>query len=426
MKTEPEEIWVKQLTESISPPLSERTRQRALQGMAQVGPRPGCRRRRLMVMATAALAALVALGFVPVPMGRAAGALERALAAAERARTVHIIGTSRDWQDERWQSVDGFNLLRNTREGKLFRFYLYDPDNHLSYHYISGSKKAYEDYLPSLRGVAPSIDLWGSPEKIKQSLDIFEQGLTNKKLSEYHEQSLWGEALNVVEITGELKADGVWHDSPCHAGDKIKRKVEIEPETGYARSMEDYLYQNGRWQLKYQRQYEWNKPVPAPETYQTWLIPPPGTLLTRGNWWKERDEKVIAVERTRDFEMTLHSLDVNRQGVVFLSLSRARLVNCRVPLNDDNVPDIKVEARDNTGRNYTRSNEIKGLWVLMLLPDNSESFKAAKSMTLKVYPYSNDPAGLLSDQFVIFKDVPLPPRQSGDDLVAETQEKIQY
>jgi hypothetical protein len=432
MKTELEEIWVKQLTESISPPLSERTRQRALQGMAQVGPRPGYRRRRLMVMATAALAALVALGFVPVPMGNAPGALAQAIAAAEKARTVHVSGMAQQgYFDKReiWLGDEGYRLFADWSKGTLKELSLQVPAENLFYSYDASTHQAEEFYRPRPKAGASVPLYWGNPDSIARTLKSAEKSLADSTLSEYREGSIWGGDTKIIEITGKITGTGTVICGPQYrAGDKVKIKLAVDPKSGYARSEEEYIYRNQEWQSNYRAEYEWNVSLPGPEVYGKLMVPPPGTLLTRWDWWKEREDRAIATEKNDDWEITLHALDVNCKGKVFVSLSRTRSADSRVPSNY-NASFIKIEATDNVGGSYVQSSQcgvIADSWILILLPDNPKLSVEAKNITLKIYTYPNDPTGQLKDEFVSFKAIPLPPRQSGDDLVAESLEKIQY
>jgi|GEM_PF-6317128 len=432
MKTEPEEVWIKQLTENISPALSEQARERALQGMAQVGARPKSRRKRLLVIATAALVALAALGFVPVPLGSAPGAWAQAIAAAEKAQTVHILGTSRRGDfDKReiWLGRKGFRYFAEWSQGKLRYFSLRDPENNLSYNYYAKARQAYENYLPKPKsGIDMSLGL-GSPEGIARSLKFAEQALSERSLSEYRKRNLWGGETKIIEIVGEIKNRGTVINGPHYrAGDKVKVIIVTDAKTGHARSEREYVYKKQQWQLEYQAKYEWNVNLPGPETYRKLMVPPPGTLLTRSNWWENRANQAISITKNQDWEITLHALDINKRGEIFLSISRARRPDGRVP-QKYNSGWIKVEARDNTGGNYTQASRcsvVMDHWIFSLLPNNPGKMPVPHSITMTIFPYSHDPTGKLKDEFVVLKDIPLSPRQNGDNLVVEAIKKIQY
>jgi len=409
-------------------------RARALEAMADARPRRVIRRARPAAVAIAAAALLVGLGFVPFPAGSAKGALGRALAAVERATTVHMRAhawTSKGEFDlERWVSEDGFSRterweneelveLRVT-EGERVLFYSVSPEE--------GKAHALETFLPANRYKEPAVfagrsylaGLFQSLEWLARDLGVTPPDV---KVTEQRERSLWGGAVDVVEaewtVQGSLHISGVDYRD----GDTVKIRAEIDPETDRLISMAQYRFE-GTWEPRYRAEYEWDVELPEAGEFR----PPKGTELRRDTWWEERADEILAAGTTADWEVVLHSIDVNRRGDLALSLHRAPRPESPMSRWQNGAVAWDVEAVDDAGVAYRYASG--GPWHSYLLVGygtatlvRAQEEGNARTVTVTIHPY---PQGETAEQSVTFRGVPLPPRQDVDDPIAEAVEVIQY
>jgi len=404
---------------------------RALEAMREV--QPAARRPWRWAFVVAGAMALFGLGFVPIPMGAAPGALDRALAAAEEATTVHVVEMR--WTDEgetvieEWYSNEGFwrrDILndghpRNTeisvgpwklsvtpdgmRASETFTpTKLHPPDpfdrSHLE------RQLALIRYLSSWRG-EPAPDI---------------------SITERTEASVWGRPVDIFEAqwTVTSSPDG-WSGLGTHypKGTQVLMEAEIDPRTGQLLSVREYWLNGRHWEQTYEGVYEWNVEI-SEELQQVELTR--GATLTRYKWWESRAEQVLAQADTRDWTVTLHAIDIQHGGDVVLSLSRVETPDSEMPLVYNHAPPLVVEAVGSAGDQYEQQNYYScynarhsGYWTTTLKPLKPHAYPRA--MTLTIWPYPGSPS---EDQFVTFKDIPLPPRHDTDDLFAAETEVIQY
>jgi hypothetical protein len=448
-----------EIIEQAAAPLSPQLRERALGAMAACRPARARPRLRLVAVAAFAVAALVGVGFVPFPAGSAKGAWNRALAAVERAASVHVVacgleqgrlgGPREKLVREDWASEDGFSRMERRKDGELRSVRITDEDRVLRYD--ADWHRAHESYLPPLPPAAKAKSEWpiwqvlavGAPPGFFLSMGY--------GIKEWRETSLWGGAVDVVEAE---KAEHSPRDGKPYGW---KRRWVIDPSTGLPLSVEHYTLDGDRWvQTYWTETIEWNAEVP--ESAREDFEPPPGTTLRRNTYWKEHADTVVATAATRDWTVTLHGIDVGRRGDISLGLSRWPAPNGAIS-QDQEWPDsnvsIKVEAVDDTGARYK---QYKGFsyvnfrWTTRL--DRERPVGPGdnpQTITLTIRPYFcprcvegvgfNSPAPemiqralrdvarlsrLSLDQLDTIRDLPLPPRQASDDPMARYQEEIQY
>ena len=409
-------------------------RARALEGMAAVGPARGLSRR--WVIAAVGAAVLFGLGFVPIPMGKAPGALARAMAMASQATTVHMTGhgwTARgEFDVERWVTDDGFSRQEkwvndelvelNITHGDRVLLYFVDPE--------TGAASATEAFLPTNRyklGELPAAEGKSYLARMFHSFEVLAGDLgiapPDIEMTERRERSLWGGLLDVVEaeftVKGTMSISGVSYMD----GDMVRIKAEVDPETNRLLSMAQYRFE-GVWGPTYRAEYEWDVDLPEGGEFR----PPKGTKLTRCTWWEKRADQVLAVGTTKDWEVVLHCIDVNRRGDLVLSLHRAPRSESTMSRWQNGSVAWKVEAVDDAGVGYhvvargpQSSYFLVGYGRASLQREWEEGIP--RSVTLTIYPY---PQGKTTDQSVTFRNIPLPPRQNVDDLCAAEMEVIQY
>ncbi len=397
----------------------------------------GRAKRRWVAIGAGAAVLLVALGFVPFPAGDANGALRRAMAMAGQAATVHMSG--RGWgseggfDSERWLSEDGFSRDEVWKHGKLVELQMARGDWTLFCQFTEedGLVHASEFFDPLERhrraGVIPrrlsgpglsqftAEAFFGSFRRLAEAMEIAPPDMT---IVERRKRTLWGGPVDVVEA--ELTIEGGSHIGGVDYsdGDTVRIRAEVDPDTGRLLSMAQDKFE-GVWEPRYRAEYEWD--VEIPESIREFR-PPEGTILERHSWWETRAEQVLAKAATDDWEVTLHAVDLNRDGDIALSLSRTtsrRWYNAGTP--------IRVEAAGCGGERYAQYNGYGtseycgvGYWTTRL--DREESGRDPKTVTLTIYPHPRVSEG----QSVTFHDLPLPPRRDVDDVFEAETERIRY
>jgi len=422
----------KTVCEGAGEPRGE-VRARAMEAMAIVRPTRGLSRR--LVIAAVGVAALVGLGFVPIPIGKAPGALERAMAAAEQAATVHIF--TRIWTDEgetvrdEWLSEQGLRRWENWDDGELTWLQLavgpwevmYTPGQNGR---TAAAEEIYDPCYLHPADMPDRAEFEGRFEWLRQVAQLFGRPQPEVQLREYREASLWGATVDVVEAELTTQKDQPFcFGGPYDEGTQILVVAEMDPATSRLFSVREYKLEGRRWQQTYEATYEWD--VEIPDDLRQFELPA-GTKLTRHTWWENRAEQALAQADTRDWTVTLHAIDINLSGDVVLSLSRVETPDSEMPSVYNSAPPLVVEAVGSAGEQYSQDNRFgcynarhSGYWTTTLKPAKPNSYP--RSITLTIWPYPESPS---EDQSVTFYNIPLPPRQNVDDLFAAETEVIQY
>jgi len=398
-------------------------RERAVSAMTAVQPaRP---QRRWVAIVAAAVVVAAGLGFVPIPRGRTKGVLGRAMAAAERARTVHFHrwidgGTNREVVDQIWMAEDGFLRSESYEDGRLANVKLFAQAWWTDYRPGTEAKpgSAYVFYNPCLRHPLPMP----TRDQFLREVEIMRYVADQRKLpapeirmQERRETSLWGGEIVVVEVevvqqSGETRPLGLNYQP----ADIKAFRAEIDPRTNELFSERQYKVSNGARTLVYEATYDWN--VEIPEGLRR-LDLPARTVVTREDQWSSRVEQVLATDRVSDWQVTLHAVDVDRNGKLALGLSRVLSPEAKPRVFNSATP-IEVEIAGDGGERYRRDagtacygapNASYEVW--MFRPEDPS--RTPRTLTLTVYPYNQ---GLYEGQSVTWRDVPLPPRQEIEDV----------
>jgi len=236
--------------------------------------RPLGKPRRRVAVCALAVVALIGLGFVPIPAGKAKGVLARALAAAEGVTTVHVTeftasGNSR-LESDSWYSADGFEHRETRQDGELVevsvqegpwrrRWTYTDPQHH--------KPVAWESFSPI--APPPTNVRWMAQQDRSGILSLYERLQTEPRISvslrEWQEYSLWGGRVDMAEIEGTVKADVSLESGQYAAGVRVRWTAEIDPATKRLISVRHYGWQDG-WQLFSEQRYEWDVEI-APELH---------------------------------------------------------------------------------------------------------------------------------------------------------------
>ena len=404
--------------------------------------------RRLVAVAAGVLVVLIGLGFVPFPMGSAKGALDRALATTENATTVHVrswiaapesgrtgwgeaaVEGDRIAMDE-WVSESEEGFYRRERRSKSgYSLTLAVGAWELTYgEEETQPTHAVEMYDPCYLHAADVLDRAQFQRKFETLYYLADwrgKPRPEVEFAEHREASLWGGYVDVVEA--RMTADRDWpfvFSGPYAVGDTVLVVAEIDAASDRLLSVREYRLQGNRRQQTYEATYEWD--VEIPDELRSVDLPA-GTKVDRLSWWETRAEQAVAQEDTRDWTVTLHSVDVNRNGDVLLSLSRVMTADSQMPSVYNSALPLVVEARGTGGERYTQDNGYgcfnarhSGYWTTTLKPANAES--RPRSVTLTIWPYKESPS---EDQSVTFRNIPVPPREDVDDVMAASTEVIQY
>ena len=379
--------------------------------------------------------AMIGLGFVPIPMGKAPGALARAMAMASQATTVHIVGrawvSGQESSTETWASDDGFYRSDTTSPRDLHEVYLRRGPMVLMYWVEDGQQYAGGGFDPCLL----QSDAAGLPAATKSYIQVFcesfkamqeQLGLPSPdvRITERRERSLWGGERDIVQadlITkGESNISGVHYDE----GSRIRIGAEIDPTTSRILHMTQEAFE-GTWERRYEADYEWDVEIPS---HVREFTPPSGTKLVRHLWWQQRAGQTLAEGQTADWDVVLHAVDVGRSGNVVLSLERRLKADSALSRNMNSGVPLRVEGVGSNGKGYAQrrvfscfNDSVVGYWTTTLTPGNPNAHP--RTITLTVWPY---PKGASEDQSITFNNIPLPSRQNAEDPHAAATEVIQY
>jgi hypothetical protein len=393
---------VARLLDKAQIPMTEQWHTRVLAGVAKASPaRP--RRRRWTVALAGLAVVLVGLGFVPLPAGSAKGAFGRALALVNESPGVHVTGRIwgplGEWRFEQWFTRGGFKRFDLSDGEQVVLCSLYDPgvrrirpkwrDIHSV---LATINRNTERTLPDLRGVwsaAPLIgpladayhaeredivpylmtrthgkeptsrDFWQRIEEQKKTLQV--------RVEERQHYSVWGGKRAIADIYGHRR-EGAHVEvlilgnlmgsiyTSLGPGDDVWVHMEADTETGAILALQQYKRVEGRWKLVYCVDSIESGVEIGEEARNPAL--PEHHVEAEDTWWGERLQQTVAVGDSEDWRVTLHSLEANREGEVFLTLSREpRTEVTRNTFDQEGRPvpphrTLWLEARDDLGTRY--------------------------------------------------------------------------
>jgi hypothetical protein len=412
---EPAEKELGELLETArpAPPLSEGWEERAVGGMA--ARRRPARSRRWIAVTVGAAVALFGVGFVPMPMGQAKGALDRAVAALEGTTGLYIryraFGQDRETVRDFWQAPGGLVRYDTWEDGRLVSAMISGPDMNVVYSAESKAAQVFDSPPPWAEPPPGAGKLWWmNPGGL--GLVGFLRGQPGVTVTERQERSLWGGEVNVIEMT--LPEDG----------GATKRRWETDPATGRLLSEKMWRETDGDWSLiQESEEVQWGEP---PE--ETWeFVPPKGTKVTYTRWWQARLGEPIASGESESWRIVLYSVEADRQGNLVLTLSRwpvAGFGGTSMGRTNWNALPVEVDGVDSLGVTYHHTNGYgcdRDYWTTTLQRGRTPIVPGhARTVTLTVHPYSADG---YEDEVIRFADVPMPPLQ---EKVEPETEVVQY
>ena len=404
------------LLETARPELTPELEARAVAAVESTQQAPARPRRRLIAVAVGAAVALAGLGFVPFPAGGAKGAFSRALAITNQGGGVHVTGRiwgpSGEWGFEQWFSRDGFRRFDLLDGDRVAARWLYDPG--VATLHPEGTSEPVQRYIKieEQTGKKGPLGTWFStpligpdaqvddardrdggredvapyPWRLDQSQDPTREeflkrmadnhGPLELKVEEHRRYSLWrGQQTTVADVYGHRREGSMadvlilgnlmgpvfpWFEH----GDDVWIHMEADPETGALLALETYKRVKGAWQLGYcvdsiETGVEMSMEVRAPEI-------PEGHVRVEDTWWRDRLGETLGVGQTEDWQVTLHRLEVNRLGELFVTLSRRPKVEVPPDMDSGHKPNAPlrlfiVEGVDDLGNHYMSSAENLGV-----------------------------------------------------------------
>jgi hypothetical protein len=429
-----------------TPPMPPERRTQALAAMEAAGRRP----RRTWIWrlspaaATVVITVIVALIGSPARSARhtIAQVRDQVLAAADKAETVHIYAAT-PWyvvgvpeqapetveaDTELWADRDGFSRLevRRRDDGHLLSVDLYHGMERLSY--LPGLSRAHRYWEPEEASVSQ-----GRIQR-RVEMQIRRDFLLIGGPEEYQYAAVNNQGpVDVLEVGSLAQRSDRRYD--LARGEKLRLRAEVDRQTGRLLSWTVFTLnlRDNTWEVKSESRYEWN--VPIPDELRTLEIPE-GTAENRYHWWDTRADQVLAQQQTENWTVTVHALDVNQSGAVYVSLSAAPTPNSSAAHSDLSVVAVSVEAVDDQGVVYQQEAEDHGSGRSYLMPTISfpvvllkpTADATGRVLTITVHPYMAEGQGLepvTPDEPVVF-ELPLPSRQDGDNLPLEATEFVQH
>ena len=459
MSNEHTDPKVIEVLDRLAAPLPPRTEPRTLQAMDAVRPTPTYRRRLVIAAVGISIAVLIALGFISLSSNPMPNAWARAAAKFARAKTAHYSGYiwkhGRQYEFETWIDGDNFSRYEERLNGELMVLRLREGNYEHWYHsptelqlenarpettdrpvsaLVLDRPLMRERFYPSLAGEI-SDAFAADQDRIRYTLSVYLYDLPGLHYSEHFEQSNSGAKIDIIDAERQVKGGEWW----ASEDGLMRAHIEINSETADLLLVQFLSQQDGQWKLQYQAQaVELNAPIP-PEAHN--FEPPSGTKIVRDCWWETRLPKVIARATSKNSVFTVHAVDVNQQGDIFITLSQRFLKPTSVatlyeiPYVDPNVSLVNSSGKlyDSTGRGYGESYGVIRRGVLgtrfMTLrfrpksraaDDPTLASSAPNKITLRVVTLKRQKTDQYpeTDETLVLRDIPLPPRQQGDDLIA--------
>ena len=247
-------------------------------------------------------------------------------------------------------------------------------------------------------------------EHIREMVALRGKQTGTTTVREWREVSLWGGEVDIIEATEPLEdPDEGWR----------KMRWEAEAATGRLLCEKHWRTVGGRWKLvAYSEEVAWDVDIPR----DTWtFVPPEGWRVEYHRWWTGRVENTLASGQTQDWQVTLHAMDMNKNGDLILTWSRlpSREVADRL---DGRVTPFRISAADDLGVTYEQDGGkecMRGRYGRDYLATTLRRAQSAtppglgRTVTLTIHVSMWEP---YADQVVTFADLPLPPRQDKVDV----------
>ncbi len=195
-------------------------------------------------------------------------------------------------------------------------------------------------------------------------------------VAEFRESSLWGGTHDVAERT----FPGRGSDRPA-----TKTRYEFDPATGRLLSYSFYVRHGNSWILDaWTEELTWDVDIPT----DTWTFTPPaGTLATVGPpWWSQHPNEPLAVGRSKNWEVTLYSVDRDNK-CIYVAAGWRPLPGATFEFRDSYA---SATVTDSAGQKWIHYPRIvwaplgDNMFLLWLSPADSQPKEAALPVTIEL------------------------------------------
>ena len=420
-----EDSQLDELLAELMPRLTPTARLRAL-GEMKTAHRVYLQQARLRVrrlVCGAALAALLiaSVGFINFPLSRAQGAWAQAQAAARELAAMHLQVQDQNGQVEydEWTGADGFKRTASYQDGRLARVVLQGASR-IVYNAATKSAKEFSQAPGSLQD--SDVDTY-TGSILKTIADVLATS-PQLELSERRVGSLWGGIYDEVQIEGIVNSSYGLNNVDYQAGDSIKLILQTDPASDRLLAMEQYKLDSAGTVLEAKfASVEWD--VDAPVGLRSFQYPR-GTKVVRDTLWGERTNQSLATATSRYWQVTLHALEANRNGDLYLTISRQKLPGITL-IETPVVLNFAVWAQDSLGTSYRQVPErkVSGDYEVVKLVRTSPG-PAPQSLTLTVSVTVDPNPAAAYPETLTFSGLPLPARGDYTDLSEVTTQTLQY
>ncbi len=466
-------------------PLRPESRARVLGALA-ASPRKKTFVRRVVLAGAGAAIVVLALFFMLSPTENALAAFTRALAATNHAASVHIRGRiwgpTGEWRFEQWFTREGFERYDLSDGDNLVQRWLYDPGLRDIYPKWMETEplQRYErlrlgpdlgDWqVTPLIGPHLASDMWRvrrvemQPKALVQGEgeEDFWQHLDEQKdnleiRAEQEEKVTPQGRLNIINVYGHHRENARINrlvlgnlmypiSTVLHPGDDVWIQLEADATTNLVRALEMSKRVGRKWSPIYRIEEIELNPVIGAEVRNPGL--PPHHTETVDTWWEDRLPKILGAGESEQWKVTLHSLEANEKGDLFVTVSRRLKPGMELPPSSDDrdgPPNpatqvhLGLEAVDDLGNRYHVIEQWRGDGSIpdtqMLgLPDCrararlvpvSPLRKGRRPTMVTITATNNSVGGPRNPirgeifQTITFGPLSMPQRQQGDDLIAE-------
>lgn len=375
------------------------------------------RGRRRLTWALGVVTFLASIGFVPVPLGPAKGAWAHALAAAREVAAVHVQVHDQNGQLEtdEWIGADGFKRKSTYQNGRLKKLNIIGH----KYMFYDVANKYAEESIPAPGDLKPrNADIF--TKNALESIAIFLERSPQAKLSESRTGSLWGGTYHLIQVEGIINYTLMFNSVKYSPGDNIRIILKTDPASGRILETKQYkLDSAGAMKEAKYVTIEWD--VEAPPEFRSFFYPP-GTKVIHNRMWQDRTGHTIATARSQHWQVSIHAVDVNRSGDVYLTISRNMISDITLP-KGMKFYDPEISAVDSTGVRYVmeRGAYVSGEYRIIKLIRQNSTASSPRTIILTF-----DLAPSREQGTLVFRNIPLPRRGGYDDLTQATVEEVQY
>ena len=376
--------------------------------------------KRLVFGSALAALLIVSLGFINFPLGPAQGAWAQALSAAREIAALHLQVRDQNGQLEHdeWIGEDGFKREAEYQGGRLTNLHLRNTN---SVYYYPNLKLAKENSFVPGSLLAQDVDSF-TESTFKVLAEVLAAS-PQLQLQERRVGRLWGGVYDEVQLAGIVNRDFYLGNTNYLPGDKVSFILKTDPASGRLLSMEQYKLDSAGTVLEAKfASVEWEVEAPAGLRSFTY---PRGTKVVRDTLWGERTNQSLATATSRYWQVTLHSLEANRSGDLYLTISRQKLPGITL-IETPVVLNFAVWAQDSLGASYRQAPErkVSGDYEVVKLVRQTPG-PAPQRLTVTV-SVTVDPNPAAEPELLTFRNLPLPARGDYTDLSEVTTQTLQY